>query len=422
MIKKTFELLRRHSGHAKNASLYFMVTIITAIAYLAINPLMSMFMSAEDYTIIGYYNSFSLLLLPLLNFSLTTYYSRKYFFVETEQRVVVMDTLLRMMLILGGIGVPLVGAGFVVYFLSTGISIPIFPFFIFVLFSTFLNNFLIMLQVKYRMEREAKKYFNITLISTGITIILSILLVTIFKFGAGGYLVAPVIGSFLIGIYCYKKLFSGTRFDKTVMFDALKFCWPLALSSLLWYFISGVDRAILEPLGNIEEFALYSVAISIASRLNLIYSALSQTFQPDIFKAIADNNVRRVLGFSAIILICVIIVNLLFIPFSEFIIKILTADRYTQAYKYANIFVIGNIATAIYYSLINIIVGLGYTKYELAIRAIGAVLCIFIYRVLISHYQFVGGAWGQVICFLTMSLLATSFILVKLKINKSNGN
>ncbi len=92
--------------------------------------------------------------------------------------------------------------------------------------------------------------------------------------------------------------------------------------------------------------------------------------------------------------------------------KLLTADRYTMSYMYANVLSLRNVTTALYYSTIVIIVGYGFTKYDLVIRIIGAGFSVLIYKVLIDKFQFIGAAWAQVFFLFFILAIISAFVII----------
>lgn len=408
----------RYKIYFKSASLYLFATIFAAAVKIAINPLMAKNLSHEDYAIIGYFGSFSLLFLPILNFSIITYYTRNYYLLPEEKRERVANTIIISLLGIGVVTSFIVLMGLYTYFKISNVQFPFWPFSFYTIYQMVFNNFLTLLQVKYRLNREAKKYAIITVLSTLIWLVVAILLVVVFKFGANGSMGSNLVVAILIGVYSVKRMLTKVEFDFSIFKDALKFSWPLALSSLLWYFLSGVDRLMLEKLDDNTTFALYNIGVGLSGFLGMFYMAIAQTFEPDIYKAIAERKMSKLLKIILGIIIINAIPVIVFIVFSRPLTDLLTAGRYTDAASFACVISLKNITTSFYYSVIAIIVGFGFTKAELGLRAVGAVLCILMFAVLINTFGFYGAAWGQVISFLMMSILGLLFILYKLKTNK----
>ena len=249
----------------KNLSLYLFASILTSLIGVLLNPFLAINLSPKDYAIIGYFTSFNTLILPILSFSLLSYYSRNYFKIKEEDRQSVLDTLIIMQILIGLLGLLFVLFGFYVYMDVAKVNFPFFPFAILCFIPTFFSCFYNFLLVEKRMKRQAKSYFNIVIINAIIGAAFLVLFVVIFKFGAIGRFWAALIPPVGMGIYSIFKLLSKFQVKKRILFEAISFSWPISISAILYYFLSGVDRAMLEKLNDNFTFGNYNVAIQISS-------------------------------------------------------------------------------------------------------------------------------------------------------------
>ena len=104
MIKagaKSLKLITQYKDYFKSGSLYLFSSIFTAVIGIAVNPFLAKNLSPEDYAVMGYFNSFSLIILPILNFSLISYYLRNYYRISDERKQIVSDTILIALLVYG---------------------------------------------------------------------------------------------------------------------------------------------------------------------------------------------------------------------------------------------------------------------------------------------------------------------------------
>lgn len=398
----------------KNLSLYLFASILTSLIGVLLNPFLAINLSPKDYAIIGYFTSFNTLILPILSFSLLSYYSRNYFKIKEEDRQSVLDTLIIMQILIGLLGLLFVLFGFYVYMDVAKVNFPFFPFAILCFIPTFFSCFYNFLLVEKRMKRQAKSYFNIVIINAIIGAAFLVLFVVIFKFGAIGRFWAALIPPVGMGIYSIFKLLSKFQVKKRILFEAISFSWPISISAILYYFLSGVDRAMLEKLNDNFTFGNYNVAIQISSYFYIFYAAIVQTFEPDIYKSIADNNRNKLYKISIGVLGLNAIPILLFILFAHPIVRILTFGRYMDSVSFAQILALKNIALGFCFLVSDIIIGFGYPKVELINRAIGAGLSVILFKVLIAKFGFYGAAWGQSISFLLMTGISGLFIGYKL--------
>ncbi len=398
-----------------NFSFYLLATIVNTVLMLIINPFIAKNLSHSDYAIIGYHGAFQIILLPLVNFSLTSYYLRNYFLTPKDKLLELRDTINKMILYFGGFSLIICTIGFYIYFKVKNVQIPFFPFFLFSIITVYINNFITMKQIDFRLNKQAKKYFILTILLRITIIISTVFLVIVIPLGALGRMLATLVGTVVFGLFCYKTMNSGMKVNRTIIKSAFSFCWPLALASILWYFLSGVDILLLEKLNDIRNMALYNIAIGLTSKIAIFYAALAQTFEPDIYRAIASKKYIRMILIALSIILLNIIPNALLFIFAKPVVNILTYGRYIEASKFIRILIFKNISMSLYYTVILIIVGLGYTKSELLNRIIGAVLCYVMFDKMIKNYGYIGAAWGQTFSFLILTTIGILFILVQRK-------
>jgi O-antigen/teichoic acid export membrane protein len=416
-MNKYFTLLKNNVFRIKNLSLYLLASIISGVLAVLFNPFLAANLSSTDYSIIGYYASFASLFTPILNFSLISFYVRKYFKIPEDKRQLTLDTIITTLLLWGAISTLLILVLFFIYCSIAKVELPFFPFAIMSVTQLFFNNFLLLYQVECRMRSEAKRYFNITMSASLITILLSIILVIALKFGAVGRMSAMLLSSVCIGIFAIKKLRSKFRLDKSILKEAVSFGWPVSCTYIIQYFLVGIDLALLEPRHDVSNMGLYAIAISIAGYLSIFYTALAQTFEPDIYKAVAQYNYKKIFYIEFLIVSILLVIILIFVLFAKPVIALLTANRYTNAYHFARILSIGVVSTYLMAAIEGIINAFGFTKVCLINKIIGSTMAIGIYYYLINSYGFYGGAWGRVVAPLLVFIIGCiSLVLLKNRI------
>ncbi len=417
-----FNLLPDKTGilntQIRQLSLYLTASVISSAISIIINPFLAVNLSPEDYAIIGYFTSFNLLILPIVSFSLLSYYSRNFFKIDEKERAAVLDTLVISQLIIGIVGFIVFIAGFYIYFRLSNVAFSFHPYALLCFIPTFFNCFLNFLLIEKRMKRQARSFFNITVLNALFNAAFAILFVVIYKEGAAGRFWAMLIPSVIFGFYSFRKLLSRVRFNRQVFKEALKFGWPISLSAILYYFMAGIDRAMLEKL-DVTTFGYYNVAFQIANYLYVFYTAISQTFEPDIYQSIAENKRKKLLKTVTMAVIINTIPTLLFVLLAKPLIVVLTYGRYIESTGFAQIMALKHIPMAVCFLVSNVIIGYGYPRVELINRIAGALLSVILYKVLINNYGFYGAAWGQSISFILMTIISGVFILYKLSSKKN---
>ena len=409
----------RLGSYMKNAGLYFASSLIVAVIGLLLNPIMAKNLSPEDYAVLGYYSSFNLLLIPLLHCCIMTYYTRQYYFIEESKREILGDTVLLSMNIIGVVSCLLFIGTFYIFHRTTGNSFPFFPYAVLTFVQLYVANNVTFYLAKLRITRQAKKFAWFSIIQCVVTNALVVLLVVYYKEGALGKLYATLAATILFAAYSFRQSLTKWRIDKQILIAALKFGAPLTISALFWYCLTGVDRLFLERLGQTEMLGIYNVGLAISGYMQIFYTTVANTFEPDIYQTIAQKNRKKLVLILGTIIGVVTLANMLFVLFAPFLIDVLTAGRYVASAPFARILAIHNITMAVYYMVVKLLIGNGYVKGELFVRVSGAICSVVAFYVLIQHYGFYGAAWGQVLSFAMLAAIGIIYFGVKKKLGKN---
>lgn len=72
-----------------------LASIIPMFIHLVTNPLIALNMTPVDYAIVGYFTSFNSLLTPLITFYAFAYYTKRYFELADNERLVLKATIFK---------------------------------------------------------------------------------------------------------------------------------------------------------------------------------------------------------------------------------------------------------------------------------------------------------------------------------------
>jgi O-antigen/teichoic acid export membrane protein len=413
-MNKYLSILKSNLSMIRNVSLYFSASLIQGLVSLAINPLIAMNMSHYDYALTGFFTSFNSLILPLLSLMFGQYFNKHYFKLNSEEeRNDLAAKLVSTRLIFNLFEIVFILMVFHMYAKIQNIEFTVYPYAIITFSTIIFNNIYDFYLLKLKMGKKASSFFKISIINSVLLSGLLLLLVVGFKLGGLGKLLAPLVTSIILCIYLLPKITKKIILDKKIFLDALKFCWPLIIAGALGYFFIGFDRALLVNLNDNVQLGLYNVAISISGYLAIFQTSINNTFQPDIFEAVAKNNKKKIITIIGGINVLNLIPIIIFIAFAPFIIKILTAGRFTDAYVYARVLSLANITSSIYYSMSSVIIAYGYTDIALINKIAGSIISFFLYKLLITNFEFYGAAWGQALSFVGMTIVCLMMLYIK---------
>lgn len=132
----------------------------------------------------------------------------------------------------------------------------------------------------------------------------------------------------LIYLSCRKNF---TFFDKEFWVRALKFNVPLLPYYLSMVVLHSADKIIIGNLVGKAATAIYGVAYTLSSCMQLFSSSINQTLQPWLYKQMKENKVEKVADIISFSMIVVVVLNLLLIALAPEVITIVAPDEYKDA-------------------------------------------------------------------------------------------
>ena len=406
----------KYLTYIKHISTYFSASLIPMLLMLALNPLLALNLSPEDYAIIGYYSSFNNLVAPVIIFYMLHYFNKRYFELDDDGRLHLKAILFKAVTALSffiSIICFFALLGYIKVF-NTTLQFPIMPYLAYTVFALPLAGLYNLELADYRMGRNSKDFFKLSIVNGGLLFILNIAFVVLMKWGASGKLLAPLMTNLFVFTYLFYKnrYLLSVRNSWHELGRILKFCLPLTIGAMLGYFSSGFDKTYLESLGNITEYGYYIVGASMAGYLSTFSSSISSTFQPDIYEAIATGDQKLLRRTILIQMVLITIVVALFVACCPLVIRVLTAGRYMESTIYARVISVSTITSSVYYIINNYTIAVGYPKLYMYTTVISSILIIILLPAVVRSFNFIGGAWMVSGSFIILSI--TNIALLKI--------
>lgn len=387
---------------------YFSASLIPMLLSLLINPLVSLNMNPEDFAITGYFTSFSTLITPIITFYMVHYYNKRYFELDDLGREYLRALLYKSLIFITftlSLACFIVLKVYIEYVSET--SFKTFPYLLMTVMSIPFIGIYNLELADYKMNRDSKKYLRLSLVKGVGTSLMILLFVVLFKWGAFGKLLAPLLINVVVFIYLFVKHIDVWKIktDYKGVFETLKFCWPLALGASLGYFSNGYDKAILEPLGDIKEFGYYCVGLSLANYISVFTTSISSTFQPDTYEAIVKDNRRQLSKVVAVRFGLTLGVVIIFVLLCPFIVRVLTAGRYMESVPYARISALVALTSTLYYVINDYSIARGKPHLYLITTILGSVAIMFLMPYFVARFSFNGAAIMNVLSFVILFII-----------------
>ena len=397
-------IIERSHRQVANLGVYFMASLVPMVLSLAANPLLASNLSPEDYSIIGYYSAFTVLFTPFVTFYLLNYYTKRYYELTPDRRNILRGTLVRALSTMSFLLAALSLMFLYIYmsFFNAESEIRFLPYALLANVSIPLTGVYSLALVDYRMRRDSKGFFRLSVCNGVLGVALALLLVVVFRLGAFGRLSATSLAALLVFLFLMYRNRDVWRmpFGWDILWKSVRFCSPLVVAAMLGFFSNGYDKVMLERNGDLHSLGIYTVGFSIASYISVFSNSINDTFQPDIFESVVSRDFRRCFRFVLLKLSLMTVLAALFILVSPLVVRILTAGRYMESLPYANIIALSSITSMMYYSMSQVTIALGYTYVTLANKVLGSVLSIASFYFLITRFGATGAAWGTVLSYL----------------------
>lgn len=400
-----------------NAGLYFSGSIIQGIVSLVMQPLYSQNLTSSEFGIIGYFDAIKSFFFPLFIFGMTSIYMMKYFKESQEENKKRLFNTTFYLTIFNFIISGVSYGAILLYFKNSGIEIPLTPFIWIILFNLIIDNIKSFVLINLRIRKKALTFFLVYSTQTLLNGVLGYLLVVKWKYGVEGRMLAPLISSLILlpTFLIILRKYTSKDFSIKKFLINFKKAIPLVLAGYAYVPIIASDRFFLEPLNNLSELGLYAIGLTIAGYINLIFNALSSAFEPDIYKSVTTNNIKKLIKTAIYIFTPYILIVIIYILFSEKVVSILTSNNFMGASKYANLIVIAIFFQGVFWFFDKIFIALEKNKLKLIVTVITSTFGILLMKYSVENYQYTGAAYAKIFISILMSLIAFIFVFINLK-------
>lgn len=273
-----------------------------------------------------------------------------------------------------------------------------------IIFMTFENAMLTFLRV------QRKKWASLIAVVVGalITILITIYLVAVLKWGVFGVLAAGLLANILKGIFVVFYLrgwLSPGYFNFPRFKEMLAYSLPLVPAGLSLWIVGLVDRLFLIHYSSAAETGLYHIGNSLSSIVTIIVTGFLQAWSPFAFSISETPDAKKTYAAALeFFLIITCLVSVITGFFSPEILRIVTTEPYYEAYNTVGILCLSNVLLGVY-QISGI--GLALVKKTTPIfyaTFIAAIINIVLNFILIPPYGRMGAAWATLLSVLVIPL------------------
>lgn len=321
----------KYIGMSKPVKAAFWFTICSflqrGISMIA-TPIFTRLLSTQNYGLFSTYQSWETVLMMFVTLSL--YKAIMNLYIKYDNYLMVLSVICGLELILSTIWM-IIG---IFFRKSIAIWLGLTPQLVCCLFVSFIFQVVIQCWSLYkRYVYDYKTLVLVTLLSTIGTTFLGIICVLFISPTADARVISNTAVIVLIGIVLYYSIFKNGKklYDRNIWLFSLGFCIPLMPHYLSEFVLQSSDKIMINYLCGPSDVALYSIAYSVGSLINLITNAINSTFAPYQYQKIKSGEYQELAKRANQVLLFVAVMLFLIMFFSREIILVFGGYKYIDS-------------------------------------------------------------------------------------------
>ncbi len=383
---------------------YSGVNIINASVPFLLLPILTTYLSPEDYGILSMVQLLMLLSFPFVMMNSQGLLIMEYSNLSKEKYKALVST---------AILIPLFGFVFLefIFFLFSNSIVKYFqiPSYLLYLIPVFLffQTIPTFVPIIFQAKKDPFNFGKFKISLTIINVLLSLLFVVLLNYGWEGRLFG-IVGSFLIfSIIGVIVLFRFDVLNLSFDFESLKkiltFGFPLLPHAISAILLASSSKFFLANMISNEAVGIYTVAFQIASAVLLIMTSVNQAWAPNLYEMLNSNPTEiaklGIVKQTYKVMIFMIAITLFFIVLVPYIFIFFINENYHSGVLISRIISIGLLMNGLYFLVTNYILFTKNTKVLSYITSIISIIGAVINYYLILEYGIIGAAYGLIITF-----------------------
>lgn len=396
----------------KNISIYTFVYLLPQAVGFLLLPIMSRYLSPEDFGIISSMEVLVYILSIFLILNLDRAAYRLYFdYNDDEDRRELLGTLF---VASAGIALIILCISFLLRPLLQQVfkSIPFFPFYVYAILACFFTSFSLIPKRYLQMTEQTKKFLWLSLSLFVIQTGLLLWFIVVLNQGAEGLLKANLITALLffpVYIVMGHKYFRW-HFNLKVFKNAFRFAWPFIPTLLLAWVLDLSDRIFIERYFDLQELGIYAMGYKLSMVFVFITYAFATAYAP-VFYRLANSEDQKIaqnqlMHYSSLTATGYLLVVFLVALFAYEAVVLMLDERYSRAYEIVRIIIFAQFFFAL--QGVTSLLYLMQSKKTKEIMCMGffvAVINIVLNFSLIPPFGIYGAAIATVLSFIILTVI-----------------
>jgi O-antigen/teichoic acid export membrane protein len=387
----------------KKTIIYTLSSVLSAAIPFLLLPILTRYLSPEEYGQIAMFNIFTAALMSVIGLSVHGAANRRFFDDNVSNIelarfngncffILLLTTLFSLVVLI-----------FSDTLLATYLGIP--NTWIYLGVVSVFSGFILSIRLgQWQIRGKAKSYGFFQVIISLLVFSFSLLFVMSLKLGAEGRIYGIVFPAIIFGVVSYFTL----RYDKLFLFeynrqdikDALVFGVPLIPHVLGGFLLLSIDRLVINKELGLEMTGIYMVAVSLGNALNIIFNSINRAYSPWLFGQLKENNQVKKIAIvknTYVYFVFLIVMSLLAFFLAPSLLKLIVGEKFHQAADVLPILVIGQVFLGMYFMVTNYIFYVKKTKYLSYVTISSGAINVILLLLFIPLYGIKGAAFAFLI-------------------------
>ena len=414
-----------------NSGVYAFTSVLQKAVSFILLPVYTLYLTPNDYGIVGIVNSLTILLTQAYTLSLNASVQRYYYKYKTDKfKLKTFNSTIIVFVLCNSVILSIVLVLFRNFIITPFVDgIEFYPYIFMGILTVIFNPIYTIYQSLLQTMQKAKEYGLNSLMHFVLTVFLNILFIVFFKLGATGQLLSYLITAIIFGAFSlfslYKREIIDFDFDYKYLKEALKYSIPLLPHQMSTSIASFISRIFLNNLVSTGSAGLFNIASQLMLVVDTIQISLNNAYVPWFYNEMSQDprNESAIIKLSDLMSRVYLIISIGLSYFIKEIIYLFLPASYLQAWQLIPIIVIAYQFKSIYLFYVNtLFYNTSATRYIFTASVTGSLVNILVTSMLTSTLGLFTPAIAILIQWVVTSiiviLLSRSIEPVNFKLNK----
>jgi len=398
-----------------NVGIYTLGSFISQFVSFLLIPVLTRYLSPEDYGKLATFNSLLLVFTVFILFSQDSSFARHYWEYEGKKRAAFLGNTFFVSAAVACSTLFLIVVFRMFFRIDLGFdSRWLYLIFVAAILKAVSSVFLGWLQL----EKRAILYNGMMLLSMVTDISIALALIIVWRFDwvgrVSGIMISLLVSSVVGLSYLVRKGFIRFHLNRDYLRQTISFSLPLVPASLSGWGLTLMDRLLLNQMTSLKTLGLYNVGYSFGQVVFMLTVPFSRAWMPFFYELIGsgrEEDKKRIAKVIIIAFFTLCFVALVLGVNAEWVVRLIVAKEYWACYKYVPLVAFAYTLQGTYAMLCLFLIYLKKTYLMASIDIAGALMNLTLNIILVRYYGATGAALALLLSYTVLLLLTLSCVV-----------